>query len=69
MFLFTSIVLYAIALQLVHALPLVKRIVVDPPITSPSANTVWTPGNSELVTWYDDLRCCQNVSNLPIFDS
>jgi len=51
MFLFTSIVLYATALQLVLALPVVKRIVIDPPITSPNANTVWTPGNSELVTW------------------
>ncbi|KAF8469398.1 hypothetical protein DFH94DRAFT_602351, partial [Russula ochroleuca] len=35
---------------------LVKRIVIDPPITNPSADTVWTPGNSELVTWYDDLH-------------
>lgn len=64
MFLFTSIVLYATALQLVLALPVVKRIVIDPPITSPNANTVWTPGNSELVTWYDDIRRCQSMSNL-----
>jgi len=51
MFLFTSVVLYAISLQLVHALPFVKRIVIDPLITSPNADTVWTPGNSEVVTW------------------
>jgi hypothetical protein len=58
MFLFTSVVLYAISLQLVQALPFVKRIVIDPLITSPNADTVWTPGNSELVTWYDDLSLC-----------
>ncbi|KAH9955135.1 hypothetical protein BC827DRAFT_1238381 [Russula dissimulans] len=53
MFLFTSIqvVLYAIIIQLVHALPFEKRLVIDPSITSPSADTVWTPGNEELVTW------------------
>lgn len=56
MFLFTTVVLYAIALQLVHALPVVKRIVISPPITSPNAGTVWTPGKSQLVTWYDDLH-------------
>jgi len=56
MFLFTSIVLYAIVLQLVHALPFEKRIVIAPHITSPKADTVWTPGNEELVTWYDDVR-------------
>ncbi|KAF8488662.1 hypothetical protein F5888DRAFT_1809525 [Russula emetica] len=53
MFPFTIIVLYAIALQLVHALPVMnmKRIVIDPPITSPTADTVWTPGSIQLVTW------------------
>jgi hypothetical protein len=51
MFLLTSVVLYAIVLRVVYALPLEKRIVVDPPITSPSPGTVWTPGNTELVTW------------------
>ncbi|EIM81626.1 uncharacterized protein STEHIDRAFT_22683, partial [Stereum hirsutum FP-91666 SS1] len=30
---------------------LVKRIVVDPPITSPDASTVWTVGSSVTVTW------------------
>lgn len=50
---FMTVVLYAFALQLVHALPVMKRIVVDPLITSPQANTVWTPGSSQLVTWYD----------------
>ncbi len=51
MFLFTNIILYAIALQLVRALPVVNRIVISPPITSPEADTVWTPGSSQLVTW------------------
>jgi len=55
MFLLTSFVLYAFALQLVHALPIVKRIVVSPQVTSPSAGTVWTPGNTEVVTWYVDF--------------
>ena len=61
MFLFTTIVLYAIAFQLVHALPVVKRIVISPLITSPKADTVWTPGSSQLVTWYDDIRFCQRA--------
>ncbi|TFY71067.1 hypothetical protein EVG20_g1926 [Dentipellis fragilis] len=34
-----------------HAAPLVKRIVVDPPITSPTASTVWTVGDKVNVTW------------------
>jgi hypothetical protein len=56
MFLLTSFVLYAtLALQVAYALPLVKRIVVDPPITSPSAGTVWTPGQTQTVTWYEAL--------------
>jgi hypothetical protein len=63
MFPFTAIVLYAILLQLVHALPVMKRIVVIPLITSPTADTIWTPGSSQLVTWYDDLRSCQHVHN------
>lgn len=52
MFLLMSVVLYAIVLHVVHALPLEKRIVIDPQITSPNAGTVWTPGETELVTWY-----------------
>jgi hypothetical protein len=65
MFLFTSIVLYAIALQFAYALPVMKRIVISPTITMPNADTVWTPGTPQLVTWYDDLRLCQSVHNLP----
>ncbi|KAA1469741.1 hypothetical protein DENSPDRAFT_640884 [Dentipellis sp. KUC8613] len=34
-----------------HAAPFVKRIVVDPPITSPTASTVWTVGDKVNVTW------------------
>jgi hypothetical protein len=63
MFPFTAILFYAIALQLVHALPVMKRDVIDPPITSPTAETVWIPGSIQLVTWYDDLRSCQRVHN------
>ncbi len=65
MFLFTSIVLYAIALQFAYALPVMKRIVINPSITMPNANTVWNTGSTQLVTWYDDLRLCQSVHNLP----
>ena len=65
MLLFTSIVIYAISLHLVHALPFMKRIVVDPPITSPNVDTIWSPGNSELVTWYDDFSLCQSLYILP----
>ena len=63
MFPFTAIVFYAIALQIVHALPVMKRIVISPLITSPTADTVWIPGSSQLVTWYDDLRSCHRVHN------
>ena len=28
------------------------RDVVDPPITNPTAKTVWTPGDTQTVTWY-----------------
>ncbi|KAH9977584.1 hypothetical protein BJV74DRAFT_901563 [Russula compacta] len=51
MLLFANVVLYCVAIQVAHALPFVKRIVIDPHITSPDAATVWTPGNDELVTW------------------
>jgi len=62
MFPFTTVILYAIALQLVHALPLTKRIVISPLITSPKADTVWTPGSSQLVTWYASLRFCGSAT-------
>ncbi|KAN0118572.1 hypothetical protein V8E52_004995 [Russula decolorans] len=55
MFPFTAILFYAIALQLVHALPVMKRDVIDPPITSPTAETVWIPGSIQLVTWDTSL--------------
>jgi hypothetical protein len=55
MFLLTSFVLYAFALQAVRALPTLKRIVVSPQITKPGAGTTWTPGETDLVTWYVDL--------------
>lgn len=49
MSLFTIFFLYILALA--HAAPLVKRIVVSPPITSPTASTVWNVGDKVLVTW------------------
>jgi hypothetical protein len=50
MFLFTSFIICVAAL--VQALPLTKREVVSPHITSPADVTIWTTGNNELVTWY-----------------
>ncbi|KAN0127312.1 hypothetical protein V8E53_014563 [Lactarius tabidus] len=44
-------------LTFVHALPLAKRIVVSPQITSPTATTIWTVGNQVTVTW--------DTSNIP----
>ncbi|KAI0289171.1 hypothetical protein BC826DRAFT_1032874, partial [Russula brevipes] len=42
--------------RIVRALPLVQRIMIAPQITRPNADTIRTPGNNELVTWYDDFR-------------
>lgn len=39
-------------LAAILALPLVRRDIVDPPITSPTANTVWHVGQTETVTWF-----------------
>ncbi len=54
MFLFTGFIICVAAL--VKALPLTKRVVVSPLITSPDEDTTWTPGNDELVTWYGILN-------------
>ncbi|KAK0504097.1 hypothetical protein EDD18DRAFT_1132043 [Armillaria luteobubalina] len=35
----------------VHALPLISRDVISPPITSPTAGAVWTVGQTVMVTW------------------
>ncbi|KAK0188062.1 hypothetical protein F5146DRAFT_740583 [Armillaria mellea] len=35
----------------VHALPLISRDVISPPITSPTAGAVWTVGQTVTVTW------------------
>ncbi|SJL07596.1 uncharacterized protein ARMOST_10946 [Armillaria ostoyae] len=35
----------------VHALPLISRDVISPPITSPTAGAVWTVGQTITVTW------------------
>ena len=66
MLLFVNVVLCCVAaIQVAHALPHVKRIVIDPHITSPDPATVWTPGNDELVMWYDHLRHCPSMHSLP----
>ncbi|KAF8262556.1 hypothetical protein EI94DRAFT_1601674 [Lactarius quietus] len=49
MSLLTFVLFYT--LVFVRALPLVKRIVVSPPITSPTTSTIWTVGNQVTVTW------------------
>ncbi|KAH9948827.1 hypothetical protein B0H21DRAFT_203675 [Amylocystis lapponica] len=48
-----SFMLYALTflLTLAQAVPLSLRDVVDPPITSPDASTVWTVGKTVTVTW------------------
>ena len=58
MSLLTFVLFYVLAI--VHAVPLVKRIVVSPQITSPTASTVWTVGNQVTVTW-----CVQPSLPLP----
>ena len=48
---FTFLVLSLLA-ALVRAVPLSPRDVYNPPITNPNAQTVWHPGEVQLVTWY-----------------
>ncbi|EGN98060.1 hypothetical protein SERLA73DRAFT_182933 [Serpula lacrymans var. lacrymans S7.3] len=50
------LMIYA-SLDLARAVPLAKRDVVDPPITSPIAGTVWNVGETQTVTW--------NTSDIP----
>ncbi|KAH9038213.1 hypothetical protein EDB85DRAFT_526741 [Lactarius pseudohatsudake] len=49
MSLLTFVLFYV--LVFVQAVPLVKRIVVSPQITSPSASTTWNAGDKVTVTW------------------
>jgi hypothetical protein len=46
-----AIVLFYV-LVFVQAVPLVKRIVVSPQITSPTASTTWNVGDKVTVTWF-----------------
>ncbi|KAG2758179.1 hypothetical protein P692DRAFT_20824264 [Suillus brevipes Sb2] len=58
MFTFTNLLLTISSLvPLALSLPLNLRDVVDPPITSPTAGTLWHVGEKQLVTW--------NTDNLP----
>ncbi|KAG2152999.1 uncharacterized protein EDB93DRAFT_1135899 [Suillus bovinus] len=63
MFAFTTL-LFAISslTTLALSLPLNLRDVVDPPITSPTADTVWHVGEKQLVTWSID-GLSSNVTN------
>ncbi|KAG2033693.1 hypothetical protein BDR03DRAFT_657713 [Suillus americanus] len=63
MFAFTNL-LFAIAslASLTLSLPLNLRDVVDPPITSPTAGTVWHVGEKQLVTW-STVGLSSNVTN------
>ena len=47
-----SLFLALAATTLATPLVITQRDVVDPPITSPTAKTVWTVGETETVTWY-----------------
>ncbi|KAI0081662.1 hypothetical protein K474DRAFT_1259092 [Panus rudis PR-1116 ss-1] len=42
---------FAVFATSAKALPLVSRDVIDPPITSPDASTVWHVGETQTVTW------------------
>lgn len=63
MFALTTL-LFAISslISLALSLPLNLRDVVDPPITSPTADTVWQVGEKQLVTWSTD-GLSPNVTN------
>ncbi|KAF8133943.1 hypothetical protein EV363DRAFT_1324997 [Boletus edulis] len=59
MLMFTQYVLLLTSLlSSVLTLPLVRRDVVDPPITSPTAGTIWHVGQTQTVTW--------NSTGLPV---
>ncbi|KAG6377238.1 hypothetical protein JVT61DRAFT_1292 [Boletus reticuloceps] len=59
MFMFAQYVLLLTSLlSSVLTLPLVRRDVVDPPITSPTASTIWHVGQTQTVTW--------NSTGLPV---
>ena len=47
---FLTIVLFCL-LALAQAVPVVKRIVISPQITTPNASTIWNVGNTVTVTW------------------
>ncbi|KAI0044103.1 hypothetical protein FA95DRAFT_1562597 [Auriscalpium vulgare] len=49
MSLLTIFMLYILAFA--HAIPLAKRDVIDPHITSPTAQTIWNVGDKVTVTW------------------
>ncbi|KAG1743307.1 uncharacterized protein EDB91DRAFT_1017322, partial [Suillus paluster] len=52
MFAFTNLLFTISSLALLAlSLPLKLRDVVDPPVTSPTAGTVWHVGEKQLVTW------------------
>lgn len=53
MFLLAFVLFYV--LLFVRAVPLVKRIVVSPHITSPNASTTWNVGDVVTVTWCEQL--------------
>jgi len=62
----TSILTAFIGLALlspVRASPLSRRDIVIPKIITPDANTVWTVGHVESVTWWDDV--CSTWLNPP----
>ena len=47
-----SLFLALVATSFATPLAITQRDVVDPPITNPTAKTVWTVGETETVTWY-----------------
>ncbi|KAK0464409.1 uncharacterized protein EV420DRAFT_1040246 [Desarmillaria tabescens] len=48
---YTHALLLLLSSVFVHALPLISRDVISPPITSPTAGTIWTVGQTVTVTW------------------
>ncbi|KAG7440826.1 uncharacterized protein BT62DRAFT_561796 [Guyanagaster necrorhizus] len=49
---------------LVHALPLISRDVISPPITSPTSGDVWTVGQTVTVTWNTtDIPAASQITN------
>ncbi|EIW81344.1 hypothetical protein CONPUDRAFT_82328 [Coniophora puteana RWD-64-598 SS2] len=63
MFFTTLFTAVSVLASLANAIPVGTRDVVDPPITSPNASTVWHAGETQTVTWSTDNLPSQQTTS------